>query len=85
VTLDDLQSVADFPLLELAFKYGLVEFNTAIKAHAVTYAFDVLGGAKCLYFDNDVWVLRSLWQGGTRERHAHLQRLLSRPFSTRFG
>ena len=62
VTLDDLQSVADFPLLELAFKYGLVEFNTAIKAHAVTYAFDVLGGAKCLYFDNDVWVLRSLWE-----------------------
>ncbi|KAH8068573.1 cyclin-dependent protein serine/threonine kinase [Aureococcus anophagefferens] len=62
VTLDDLQAVADFPLLELAFKYGLVEFNTAIKAHAVTYAFDVLGGAKCLYFDNDVWVLRSLWE-----------------------
>ncbi|KAH8046130.1 cyclin-dependent protein serine/threonine kinase [Aureococcus anophagefferens] len=62
VTLDDLQAVADFPLLELAFKYGLVEFNTAIKAHAVTYAFDVLGGAKCLSFDNDVWVLRSLWE-----------------------
>ena len=62
VTLEDLQRVASFPLLELAFKYGLVEFNTAIKAVAVRYVFDVLDGTRCLYFDNDVWIMESLWE-----------------------
>ena len=60
VTLEELQKFVDFPVLELAFKYNLVEFNTAIKSLLFYYAFDVEMASRVLYFDNDCWILDSL-------------------------
>lgn len=59
-TLDGLRPHSSFPPLEAAFKYSLVEFNVAIKAAAFRHAFDAMRATKCVYLDNDVWVLRGL-------------------------
>jgi glycosyltransferase involved in cell wall biosynthesis len=45
---------------ELALRYGVAEFNTAIKPAAFLYLFQKRGMQRALFFDNDIWVMRSL-------------------------
>lgn len=60
VTADKLQTVMDFSYLELAFRYDLQCFSTAIKPAAFSYIFDRLNAQKVLFFDNDVWIKQPL-------------------------
>jgi hypothetical protein len=46
--------------LDMAFKYDLVEFCTAIKPFAFEYLFDRFGYQRILYFDPDIYVYASL-------------------------
>jgi glycosyltransferase involved in cell wall biosynthesis len=41
-------------LEEMAFKYNLVEFNTAVKPFIIEYLFNYLDYNKILYFDSDI-------------------------------
>eukprot|EP00450_Noctiluca_scintillans_P013525 CAMPEP_0194489358 /NCGR_PEP_ID=MMETSP0253-20130528/8926_1 /TAXON_ID=2966 /ORGANISM="Noctiluca scintillans" /LENGTH=707 /DNA_ID=CAMNT_0039329811 /DNA_START=313 /DNA_END=2433 /DNA_ORIENTATION=+ len=50
----------DFSYLELAFRYDMQCFCTAIKPSAFSYIFQVFNAQKVLYFDNDVWVMHPL-------------------------
>lgn len=45
---------------DMALRYSILEFNTAIKPSCFLYAFDKLGVQRALYLDPDVWVLRPL-------------------------
>ncbi|CAE7368576.1 yfnF [Symbiodinium natans] len=60
VTADRLQPYMSFSYMELAFRYNMQCFNTAIKPAAFKYAFDKHNCRKVLYFDNDIWILQPL-------------------------
>jgi len=53
------------------------------------FPFEEALGNVVLAFSRDPWVLHNsavrTHQGSTRVRHSQLQRLISRPFCTRFG
>ncbi len=50
--------VPDFP--GMSFKYGVVEFNTAVKPYLLSLLFDGYGEEEVVYFDPDILVLRRL-------------------------
>lgn len=60
ITCDMLQPLMSFNYTELAFRYELVPFNTAVKPFAFMYMFQVLEARKALFFDNDIWVMQPL-------------------------
>ncbi len=45
---------------DMALRYSIMEFNTAIKAAALQYAFDTLGAEAAVYLDPDILVLKPL-------------------------
>jgi glycosyltransferase involved in cell wall biosynthesis len=47
-------------LLDMALKYNLMEFNTAIKPFCFEYVFRVLGYDAAIYLDPDIYVLKPL-------------------------
>ncbi|KAL1520876.1 hypothetical protein AB1Y20_022437 [Prymnesium parvum] len=52
VTMEEIQATMSYDFHELAFRYSVVEFNTAIKPHAFTHLFST-GLRAVLYFDPD--------------------------------
>ena len=59
LTLHDVQTYMDFSPYELAFRYNLVCFNTAIKPHVFNYLFKT-GYSKVLFFDPDIVIYNPL-------------------------
>lgn len=57
VMVEELQPHMNFSFLELAFRYDLQCFNTAIKPAAFKFIFDRYKPSKILYFDNDASLL----------------------------
>ena len=53
VLAEELQPYMNFSFMELAFRYDLQCFNTAIKPAAFKFIFDRFRASKVLYFDND--------------------------------
>jgi glycosyltransferase involved in cell wall biosynthesis len=47
---------------DMAFKYNVLEFNTAIKPFCFDYAFDVMGRHSAIYLDPDTLVLSRLFE-----------------------
>jgi hypothetical protein len=47
-------------LRRMAFRYGILELNTAIKPFCFDYVFDVLGFQAAIYLDADIYVLKAL-------------------------
>lgn len=45
---------------EMCFKYGIVEFNTAVKPHLLSLLFERYGEDEVVYFDPDIWIQRPL-------------------------
>jgi hypothetical protein len=60
VTLSELAALSSFSIEELAFRFDLVEFSTAVKPLAFLYMFKVREAELVLYFDNDCWVTGDL-------------------------
>ncbi|CAK9088877.1 Glycos_transf_1 domain-containing protein [Durusdinium trenchii] len=60
VMVEELQPHMNFSFLELAFRYDLQCFNTAIKPAAFKFIFDRYKPSKILYFDNDIWIMQPL-------------------------
>lgn len=60
ITLSELATVSPYNIEELAFRFDLVEFSTAIKPLAFLYLFRIKNVRYALYFDNDCWVTDSL-------------------------
>ena len=44
----------------MSFKYGVVEFNTAVKPYFLSLLFDACGEEEVVYFDPDILVMRRL-------------------------
>ncbi|CAE7658579.1 unnamed protein product [Symbiodinium sp. CCMP2456] len=59
-TLDQLQPYMPFSYAEIAFRYNMQCFNTAIKPAAIKFMFQKLGCHKVLYVDNDIWIMQPL-------------------------
>ena len=55
-----VESLEITELQEMAFRYGVVEFCTALKPFAFEYVFDSLGADFAVYLDPDIFVLRPL-------------------------
>ncbi len=47
-------------LRRMAFRYGILELNTAVKPFCFDYVFDVLGFQAAIYLDADIYVLKAL-------------------------
>ena len=47
-------------LRRMAFRYDILELNTAVKPFCFDYVFDVLGFQTAIYFDADIYVLKAL-------------------------
>lgn len=62
VLVEQLQPYMNFSFMELAFRYDMTCFNTAIKPPAFKYIFDRYNASKVLYFDNDIWIMQPLTQ-----------------------
>ncbi|CAK9011921.1 unnamed protein product [Durusdinium trenchii] len=60
VMAEKLQPYLNFSVTELAFRYNLQCFSTAIKPAAFKFIFDRFAAQKVLYFDNDIWILQPL-------------------------
>jgi len=60
VTLTDIQHLVDYNLAELALRYDLVCFNTAVKPLAFEWIFLNTKANKVMYFDNDIWIMQPL-------------------------
>ena len=60
VTLDQLQPQMPFSYAEIAFRYPMQCFNTAIKPAAFKHLFHVQRCRKVLYLDNDIWLMQPL-------------------------
>ena len=60
VVVDQLQPYMNYSFMELAFRYDMTCFNTAIKPIGFKYIFDKHGASKVLYLDNDIWLMEPL-------------------------
>jgi hypothetical protein len=60
VTTHDLQKCVPFPLEEIAFKYDLAQYSSAIKPWAILWTFQNLKTTSVIFLDNDIWVSGSL-------------------------
>ena len=62
ITIDQLQPFlpGGVSFVEMAFRYDMVCFNTALKAAAFRYIFEHRKASKVLFFDNDIWILQPL-------------------------
>ena len=58
VVTPDRLAVPDFAAM--SFKYGVVEFNTAVKPYFLSLLFEEYGEEEVVYFDPDILVLRRL-------------------------
>ena len=58
VLVEDLTKIPDPP--HLFFKYDVMELNTAVKPHLLSYLFEQHGFKKVIYFDPDILVLNPL-------------------------
>ncbi len=60
ITLHDVQPLVDYNLAELAMRYDLVCFNTAVKPLAFQWIFMKTEAKSIMYFDNDIWIMQPL-------------------------
>lgn len=60
VTLVDPQELDVPGFYEMCFKYGVVEFSTAVKPYVLSYLFDRCGEDEVAYFDPDIMIMRPL-------------------------
>ena len=60
VTVVDPRELAIPTFWEMCFKYGIVEFNTAVKPYFLSLLFERYGEDEVAYFDPDILVMRPL-------------------------
>lgn len=60
VTLVDPQELEVPDFYEMCFKYGIVEFNTAVKPYLLSLLFERYGEEEVAYFDPDIMIMRPL-------------------------
>jgi hypothetical protein len=71
LTLNDIQPLVDYHLAELALRFDLVCFNTAVKPLAFKWIFSKTKADKVMYFDNDIWIMQPLTTiVGLLEKHS---------------